>query len=284
MRPYRTNDVGDVVDSYAFLNSGSLAVARDGVSTALFTGATGADFGAGPVTGVPWEGGSRYLVQFDATGTMLPQPTSGTSNVYEHVVSDPGGGLWAECHDNSTSGPPAYSLVKLTPSGEVAWSTSLPSSCLVAAGANDEVAYDGVVDSRVLMYSPDGGLTASHPNSLPFAFTGAPSPLAVDGHGNAILAVTFDGTAEKAADGGETYSDSPRGAGYLAFDSTGTLSGAGVWSTGQAYPAVAVDPSGNVVLAGWTDVDGGAGVSLSFVKLARDAGLSDSAPDGSSAD
>jgi hypothetical protein len=97
--------------------------------------------------------------------------------------------------------------------------------------------------------------------------------MVLDANGNAIVGGDFSGSVAASADGSTTPGGTPSGIGFQVFDSTGHFVSMQTWAAGGSDPerfgAVAVDPQGNVLLAGTTVSSGHFGTGLTSVFLAK---------------
>jgi hypothetical protein len=277
---------------YEEMSAGSLAVSPGGTSTlAVWEASPSAAIDG--ATGVA----AHYIVQFDGTGQMVFQSTPSMADPEVgpggDMVTDPAGGFWAVGGPgNGVTSPYSTSMVfHLSSTGDVTWTQPVSFSSaypLFSAGAGRayvlDVAYGGVLSTETLRSYPSSGTSPwTQVTQASYAGTSFAQQMVVDANGDAIVGGEFTGSIVTSADGSTTTAPSPSGAGFQAFDSTGHLRSVKTWNEAAVEPppvlpteapapeyfgAVAVDPQGDVLLAG-TVVASGPGPSVFLVKLAQ---------------
>jgi hypothetical protein len=134
-----------------------------------------------------------------------------------------------------------------------------------------DVNYGAPSSETLQAYLPDGTSPWTQTTTVFYAVPLFAEQLVVDENGNAVVAGDFNGSV---ADGGALWdptTPTPSGTGFQAFDSTGHLLSTVTWSgsgPNSHFGAVALDPQGNVLLAG-TIGPGQATTSIFLAKLAR---------------
>jgi hypothetical protein len=274
-------------DGSPAVDTGSLVVSPGGISTIMAGTWIGAD--AAP----QWV---QYFVQTDATGTVVSQsPISAMGPFVNQMAADSSGTLWglgvaALDAGIPSTGPPI--VMELTSTGGIAWSQPTPSDSLdspplFAAGTGGAVVFavsygasspygNGQSATETLQaYSPGGTSPWTQATEVSYAQFAFAEQMVVDANGNPIVAGDFMGSVETAADGSTTTATTPSGIGVQAFDSTGHFVSLHTWVVGgsdkEHFHALAVDPQGNVLLAGTTESTGSTTgtTSVFLVKLAR---------------
>jgi hypothetical protein len=228
----------------------ALAVAPNGVSTIVAQGA-GADFGNGPIDA----GSSWGFAQFDTTGTLTLAKALASGLSIDQLLADPNGGFLASGSVNSDAGV-TPSMMRLSAAGDVLWSRSLTSGQLIGVNATAEVAAGApssgnLSEDVVTAYSPDGILTSSRVTWVSYVGDLA-DQVVLDTMGDTIVGGDFRGTPTTLANGSQTLTDAPAGAGFQRFDSSGALRSFTTWGgADERFGAVGVAPDGNVLLLGW---------------------------------
>jgi len=271
----RLDAAGNMVFSKVFPSSlpSSLAVSPSGVSTVLADGGSGTDFGNGPVPGTNPSTVNHYFVQFDGSGAVLREEALLGS--YTSLTSDPGGGLWALGYVDTDAGL-VQSLIRLTSIGDFVWSRLLgPDGGSFAVNGTGEVVfsssgpYASPLYETVTNYSSDGTPTSSQIATVDYSAESIAEQVLLDGNGNTFVGGNFEGTLTVYEDGSFSQTNTPSGAGFQRFDSSGILRSVTVWSgENSVFGAIGAAPNGNVMVAGRT-VQGGSGSSPVTVFLVR---------------
>ncbi len=210
------------------------------------------------------------------------------------MAADSSGTLWglgvaAVDAGIPSTGPPI--VMELTSAGGIAWSQPTLSdsldSPLFAAGTGGAVVFaasygssspygNGTSATETLQaYLPDGASPWTQATEVSYAQLAFAEQMIVGVNGNPMVAGDFMGSAETAADGSTTTATTPSGIGVQMFDSTGHFVSLHTWVVGgsdkEHFHALAVDPQGNVLLAGTTESTGftTGTTSVFLVKLAR---------------
>ncbi len=274
-------------DGLPAVDTGSLVVGSGGISTIMAGTWIGADAGA-----PQWV---QYLIQIDATGKLVSQSaTSAAGPFVNQMAADSSGTLWglgvaAVDAGIPSTGPPI--VMELTSAGGIAWSQPTLSdsldSPLFAAGTGGAVVFaasygssspygNGTSATETLQaYLPDGASPWTQATEVSYAQLAFAEQMIVGVNGNPMVAGDFMGSAETAADGSTTTATTPSGIGVQMFDSTGHFVSLHTWVVGgsdkEHFHALAVDPQGNVLLAGTTESTGftTGTTSVFLVKLAR---------------
>ncbi len=285
-------------DGSTDVDVGSLVVSPGGVSTVMagtWLAADASDAGSGATDGAvsQWV---EYFLQFDMAGSIIFQgPPSATGPFVDQIATDSSGKLWglgvaALDAGIPASGPPI--VMQLTSTGGVA--SSEPSlsdsnaSPLFAAAARSAVVFGtafgasspysmaALATETLQSYLPDETSPWTQATQVPYASFAFDQQMVVDANGNPVVGGDFSGSVETSADGSTSIAATPSGIGFQAFDSTGHLVSVHTWNAGgsdqERFGAMAVDPQGNVLLAGTTQRTGHFGTgttSVFLVKLAR---------------
>jgi hypothetical protein len=280
---------------YKELSAGSLAVSPDGTSTvAVWEASPGIAVDGSP--GVA----ARYLVQFDGTGQVVFQSTPSMADPEigpgGDLFADPDGGFWAlGGSGNGVSSPYSTSMVfHLTSTGDATWTQSVDLSSpnpLLSAGAGRAYLLDyavagqsGVTPTETLRSYPSSGTSPwTQVTQASYAGSAFATQMVIDANGDAVVGGDFTGSIVTSADGSTTTAPSPSGVGFQAFDPTGHLRSVKTWNEAAAEPppvlpeppapehfgAIAVDPQGNVLLAGTVVGTDQETMSVFLVKLAQ---------------
>jgi hypothetical protein len=270
---------------YKELSAGSLAVAPDGTATvAVWEGSV--DLAGDALS----ETAAQYFVQFDATGTMVSQSPASTTGPWvgpgDDMLADPEGGVWAMggTGDGVISPYSASMVFHLTAAGTVTWTQPIApasSNPLFAAGAGNAYLFDFTgggygtdpVQDTLRPFTSSGTSPWNQISTAPsYARALYAEQMVIDANGNAIVGGEFFGTNVTLADGSTTTDPAPSGIGFQAFDATGHLRHLQTWNGaapgGNGYGAIAVDPQGNVLLAG-TEGPGQEATTLFLAKLTQ---------------
>jgi hypothetical protein len=239
----------------------------------------------------------QYFLQYDNGGSLVAQSSPSTAGPFiNQMAADSSGMLWAlgdPLDDAGVVSTGAPVLMRLTSTGGVAWtqptlSSDNADSPRLAAGTGNAIVFaasvggsfpftSGANGTETLeAYLPDGASPWSHATDVSFAEADFDQQTVVDAEGNLIVGGDFSGSVATSADGSTTQVGTPSGIGFQAFDSTGHFVSMQTWAAGGSDPerfgAMAVDPQGNVVLAGTTVSTGSFGTgmtSLFLTKLGR---------------
>jgi hypothetical protein len=263
-----------------------LAVTPDGVSTIAVETTPTTDFGTGPDVASERAGitSASYLVQFDATGKVVYRKTAQSIDTsLSDIVSlatNASGALWAYGYwaRNSSLGV----LAQLTASASENWSqmpTSLSTTYSRSVGvgpSGQSVIWTEQAPLALRAFSPAGAaLWSTTVSSSMLSDAGSPygGGFAVDDNDTTTTAFEFRGTIQN---GSQSPLVSAGGwdLGFQQVDAQGNFRAQGHFggSEDETMGGVAVDRSGNVVLAGWTaSIDGVAATafrrSLFVVKI-----------------
>jgi hypothetical protein len=238
---------------------------------------------------------TQYALQFDTTGAVVFQsPPSATGPFVNQMGADSSGTLWALGSGAIDAGTPNASpplVMQLTSTGSVAWSQATMSdnntSTLFAPGKSGALVFtpsfpsspygNGKMATETLQaYSPGGTSPWTQATEVSYGQLAFAEQMVVDDSGNAIVAGDFSGSEETSADGSTIEVATPTGMGFQVFDSTGHFVSMKTWAVGgpdpEQFGALALDPQGNVLLAGTTQRQGHFATgptSVFLVKLAR---------------
>jgi hypothetical protein len=267
---------------YAQMNVVGMAVAPDGTSTVLANAYTRVSL---------LTTAAEYFLQYDSKGALLSQGSQGSPSSMApwigQMTGDPAGGLWAVGGTLNAvfQGFTPTMVMHLTSAGAVTWtqpyaidgSATLP---LFAGGAAGAVLLEatgggyGTEPVQETLWSyPSSGASPSSQTSTEPSYVGSEfaEQLVLDANGDTIVGGEFFGTHVTSADGSTDTSPTPSGIGFQAFDATGHFRSVKTWSGaapgGDQFGAVAVDPRGNVLLAG-TEGPGQETTSVFLAKLA----------------
>ncbi len=260
-----------------------LAVTPDGVSTVAIEGTPTIDFGAGPDVASEVAGISdvSYLVQFDAKGKLVYRKTAASIDpslsIILSLATNASGTLWA--YSLATTGSVGV-LAQLTAAAAENW-RQMPSplsptdSWAVRVGPSGQSVVLAEQDPFTLWaYSPTGGQPWSTSSSM-VSETGSiyGGGFVVDDNDITTSAFQFNGTIQNGTQ--SLVSAGGWDLGFQQFGAQGNFLAQGRFGGPEdeaILGGVAVDPSGNVVLAGWrTPNDGSMGdafrESLFVVKI-----------------
>lgn len=266
--PFKTQKV-DAMTVY------DVAVTPSGISTvALFAG-TDTDYGgSGPDYSNFFLGQAFYVAQFDAKGALVyrkPVVTvASNANELLQLTTNASGALWATGWTvgtaSNSNGVPL--VMGLSSAGVQTWlRTNDVGTPLIAAGPHGAVGLEAsntagpIAGQLVSSYQADGTSpwsntvteTASQPSGQLYT-----SQLVLDGNGNAVAggvfgdnvggSVTSEATATMTSAGGHDLY-------FQAFDGAGRLRTQGRYGgpDDETFGGVSVDPTGNVVLGGYTN-------------------------------
>ena len=269
-------------DGSQYVDVGSLVVSSGGTSTLVVDTWLGAQF-------------TQYALQFDPAGAVVFQsPGSATGPFVNQMAADSSGTLWALGSGAidagiPNTGPPL--VMQLTSTGSVAWSQPTlyydNNSTLFAAGKGGALVFtpsfpsspygNGKMATETIQaYSPGGTSPWTQATDVSYGQLAFAEQMVVDDGGDAIVAGDFSGSEETSADGSTIEVATPTGMGFQVFDSTGHFVSMKTWAVGgpdpEQFGAVALDPQGNVLLAGTTQRQGHYATgttSVFLVKLAR---------------
>jgi hypothetical protein len=285
-------------DGSTDVDVGSLVVSPGGVSTVMagtWLAADASDAGSGATDGAATQW-VEYFLQFDMAGSVIFQsPPSATGPFVNQMAADSSGKLWGLGVAALDAGIPSSGpsiVMQLTSTGGVAWSEpTLPDSNespLFAASAGGAVVFGAsfgasspyskaaIATETLQSYLPDETSPWTQATQVSYASLAFDQQMVVDANGNPIVGGDFSGSVETSADGSTGTVATPSGIGFQAFDSTGHFGSVHTWSADgsdqEHFGALAVDPQGNVLLAGTTQRTGQfttGTTSVFLVKLAR---------------
>jgi hypothetical protein len=276
----RLDASGRTVFSNTFLTSQTesmdvwdLAVTPDGVSTVAIEGTPTIDFGTGPdvaseVAGISNE---SYLVQFDARGKLLYRKTAQSiDSSFSDILSlatNASGSLWA-FSDINAPGTGSAVVAQLTASASENWKQSAPAistlgKWLVGVGPSGQSVLWGATGSALLSaYSPTGA-TVWSTIAADAGGGGCCGAFAIDDNGQTTAAFYFNDTLSNASEP-PLVSAGGYDVGFEQVDARGNVKAEGRFGgpEDEQLGGVGIDPSGNVVLAGWRSPPGATGAAF----------------------
>ncbi len=266
----RLDASGHTVFSNAFLTPQNqamevddLAVTPDGVSTVAIEGTPTIDFGTGPdvASEVAGISNASYLVQFDVKGKLVYRKTAASIDpslsIILSLATNASGALWA--YSDLARSSSGGALAQLTASASENWKQT-PTSFTTAASWSVRVGPSGqsVVWANqdpfaLSAFSPAGAALWSTSSSMVSESGGVfGGGFAVDDHDTTTTAFQFSGTIQNGSQ--SLVSAGGYDLGFQQVDAKGNFRAQGRFGGPEdeaMLGGVAVDPSGNVVLAGW---------------------------------
>jgi hypothetical protein len=283
----RLDESGSLIFSKTFITSqasalavNDLAVTPDGTSTIALFAAPDTDFGSGPDVASELAGskGEYYLVQFDPKGKLVYRktvPSIDTSFVeIVSLATNASGSLWTLGFWTGSGNPGA--IAQLTASAAENWkqmpkvfTTSVYPAAVGVGPSGQSVIWGEKGPVSLWAFSPTGAAlwsTTMVSSTLSDGGTASGAGVAVDDSDNTTVAFGFSGTIQNGSQpplvsaGGDDI-------GFQQVDAQGNFRAQGRFGgpKDETMGGVGVDPSGNVILAGWRMPPNGAtGAAFTF--------------------